>query len=43
MFHLYYIAGDWAYIWEKEFHGLTPLQHLTNSDSFSEFINAICL
>ncbi|MBK8628285.1 MAG: hypothetical protein IPN86_22840 [Saprospiraceae bacterium] len=43
MFHLYYIAGDWAYIWEEEFHGLTPLQHLTNSDSFSEFINAICL
>ncbi len=43
MFHLYYVAGDWAYIWENKYSGLNPFQHLTNSDSFSEFINSICL
>src|SRR5690606_18615819 len=35
MFHLYYIAGDWAYDWEEDYEELNTFQSLTNADSFA--------
>lgn len=42
MFHLYYIAGDWAYDWEDDYEDLNTIQSLTNADSFATFIGQLC-
>jgi hypothetical protein len=43
MFHLYFVAGDWAYQWDSEkFEELNSLQAFTNADNFAHFIKELC-
>ena len=40
--HLYYFAGDIAYIWQGEFNDLNSIQQLFNADAFSELVKELC-
>ena len=40
--HLYYFAGDIAYIWQDGFDELNSIQQLFNADAFEELVKELC-